>query len=62
MRFYEWFSLAFYVLFGALAYVLGNFALTEYLLLPFVPGAGELLILFGAVIGAYLGATEQMQG
>ena len=41
--------------FGVFAYVVGNFAFTEYLQLHFVPGTGELAILCGAVIGAGLG-------
>ena len=41
--------------FGMFAYVVGNFSLTEYLQLHFVPGTGELAILCGAVIGAGLG-------
>src|SRR5258708_4787248 len=41
--------------FGVFSYVVGNFSLTEYLQLHFVPGTGELAILCGAVIGAGLG-------
>jgi phospho-N-acetylmuramoyl-pentapeptide-transferase len=41
--------------FGVFAWVVGNFAFTEYLQLHFVPGTGELAILCGAVIGAGLG-------
>lgn len=41
--------------FGLFAWVVGNFTVTEYLQLHFVPGTGELAILCGAVIGAGLG-------
>jgi phospho-N-acetylmuramoyl-pentapeptide-transferase len=41
--------------FGVFSYVVGNSFLTDYLQLHFVPGAGELAILCGAVIGAGLG-------
>ena len=41
--------------FGVFSYVVGNFFLTDYLQLHYVPGVGELAILCGAVIGAGLG-------
>src|SRR5882724_1710881 len=50
---------------GMFSYVVGNFALSEYLRLPFVQGTGEITILCGAVIGAgigFLNATEPAQG
>jgi phospho-N-acetylmuramoyl-pentapeptide-transferase len=37
------------------AYVAGNAVYARYLLLPYVPGAGELCILLGAMAGAGLG-------
>ncbi len=38
-----------------LTYVAGNFKLANYLQVPYVPGAGELAILCGAMAGAGLG-------
>ena len=40
---------------GIFAYVAGHSVCTEYLQLPFVPGAGELAIFCGALAGAGLG-------
>jgi phospho-N-acetylmuramoyl-pentapeptide-transferase len=40
---------------GIFAYVAGNSVFSEYLQLPFVPGAGELAIFCGALAGAGLG-------
>jgi len=43
---------------GALAifsYVVGNAKFASYLLIPYVPGAGELIIICGAIVGAGLG-------
>ncbi len=37
------------------AYVAGNAVYAKYLLLPYIPGAGELAILLGAMAGAGLG-------
>ena len=37
------------------AYVTGHSVLAKYLLIPYVPGAGELCILLGAIAGAGLG-------
>ncbi|MDR0717170.1 MAG: phospho-N-acetylmuramoyl-pentapeptide-transferase [Azoarcus sp.] len=37
------------------AYATGNVVLAKYLLIPYVPGAGELCILLGAITGAGLG-------
>ena len=37
------------------AYVAGNAVYAKYLILPYVPGAGELAILLGAIVGAGLG-------
>jgi phospho-N-acetylmuramoyl-pentapeptide-transferase len=37
------------------AYVTGHAVLAKYLLIPYVPGAGELCILLGAIAGAGLG-------
>ncbi|MFN0182975.1 MAG: phospho-N-acetylmuramoyl-pentapeptide-transferase [Aquabacterium sp.] len=39
---------------GIFAYVVGNAVLSKYLLFPFIPGAGELLIFCGAMAGAGL--------
>jgi len=39
---------------GLFAYVTGNAAYSKYLLLPHIPGAGELLIVCGAMAGAGL--------
>lgn len=41
--------------FAFLSYLVGNFKFTEYLLIPFVSGAGELTILCAAIVGASLG-------
>ncbi len=43
---------------GALAifaYVVGNAKFAHYLLIPYVPGAGELIVVCGAIVGAGLG-------
>lgn len=37
------------------AYVAGNFLFSKYLVLPFIPGAGELTVFCAALIGAGLG-------
>ena len=39
---------------GGFAYVMGNAIYTKYLLFPFIPGAGELMIFCGAMSGAGL--------
>jgi phospho-N-acetylmuramoyl-pentapeptide-transferase len=39
---------------GAFAYVMGNAIYAKYLLFPYIPGAGELLIFCGAMGGAGL--------
>lgn len=41
--------------FGVFAYLSGNASFAEYLLIPRIPGAGELLIFCAAVVGAGLG-------
>ena len=41
--------------FAIFAYVTGNAVYAKYLLIPYVPGAGELCILLGAIAGAGLG-------
>ena len=41
--------------FAVFAYALGNAIYAKYLLMPFVPGAGELCIFLGAMVGAGLG-------
>ncbi|MDR2165060.1 MAG: phospho-N-acetylmuramoyl-pentapeptide-transferase [Zoogloeaceae bacterium] len=41
--------------FAIFAYVTGNAIYAKYLLIPYVPGAGELCILLGAIAGAGLG-------
>lgn len=40
---------------GIFAYVVGNAIYSEYLGFPFIKGAGELLVVCGAVVGAGLG-------
>ncbi len=40
---------------AVLSYLTGNFNFSEYLLIPFIPGAGELTIICAAIIGASLG-------
>ncbi len=40
---------------GIFAYVAGNSVFSEYLAMPFIPGAGELAIFCGALAGAGLG-------
>jgi phospho-N-acetylmuramoyl-pentapeptide-transferase len=39
---------------GIFAYIVGNAVYSKYLLFPFIPGAGELLIFCGAMAGAGL--------
>ncbi len=40
---------------GIFAYVVGNAVYSKYLLFPYIPGAGELKVLCGALAGAGLG-------
>lgn len=40
---------------GVFAYVTGNFNFAKYLMIPYVPGVGELVIYCGAIVGAGLG-------
>lgn len=40
---------------GVFAYASGNFNFAKYLAIPYVPGAGELIVLCGALVGAGLG-------
>ncbi|PCI03681.1 MAG: phospho-N-acetylmuramoyl-pentapeptide-transferase [Zetaproteobacteria bacterium] len=40
---------------GIVVYVAGHSGFSEYLLIPYVPGAGELAIFCGALVGACLG-------
>ena len=40
---------------GIFAYVAGNAVFSKYLLLPYIPGAGELTVFCGALAGAGLG-------
>jgi phospho-N-acetylmuramoyl-pentapeptide-transferase len=40
---------------GIFAYVTGNINFAEYLSIPYIPGAGELIIFSGAIVGAGLG-------
>jgi phospho-N-acetylmuramoyl-pentapeptide-transferase len=40
---------------GIFCYVQGNAVFSKYLLLPYIPGAGELAIFCGALVGAGLG-------
>ncbi|MFK7778478.1 MAG: phospho-N-acetylmuramoyl-pentapeptide-transferase [Gimesia sp.] len=41
--------------FAGLTYLAGHKVMAEYLQMPYIPGAGELSILLGAVVGAVLG-------
>jgi len=41
--------------FGVIAYLVGNFVFAQYLQIHFVPGAGELAVVCGSVIGAGMG-------
>ena len=41
--------------FGLISYLVGNQVFSEYLLINFVPGTGELAVVCGALIGAGLG-------
>lgn len=40
---------------GIFAYVVGNSVLSEYLLMHYIPGTGELVIFCGTIVGAGLG-------
>ncbi|GAA4813298.1 phospho-N-acetylmuramoyl-pentapeptide-transferase [Marinicella pacifica] len=40
---------------GVFAYVAGNAVISDYLIIPFVPGAGELAIFCAAIVGSGLG-------
>lgn len=40
---------------GLFAYVTGNVKFAEYLVIPYVPGAGEMVVFCGALVGAGLG-------
>ncbi len=40
---------------GIFCYLSGNVNFAEYLLIPYIPGAGELIVFCGALIGAGLG-------
>lgn len=40
---------------GVFAYVAGNFHYASYLAIPYVPGAGEIVVFCGALVGAGLG-------
>jgi phospho-N-acetylmuramoyl-pentapeptide-transferase len=40
---------------GALSYITGNAQMSEYLLIPHVPGTGELTVFCAAIVGASLG-------
>ena len=40
---------------GIFAYVTGHFFFAQYLTIPYIPGAGELTILCGAIVGAGFG-------
>lgn len=41
--------------YALIAYLVGHFVYAEYLGVPYVPGAGELAVICGAIIGAGLG-------
>ncbi len=40
---------------GVFAYVLGNYQFAEYLHFPYLEGAGELIVICGAIVGSGLG-------
>lgn len=40
---------------GVFAYLTGNVRFADYLLIPYVAGAGELIVICGAIVGAGLG-------
>ncbi len=40
---------------GIFAYLTGNITYAKYLAIPFVPGAGEIVVICGAIVGAGLG-------
>ena len=40
---------------GVFAYVTGNIVFSKYLMIPYVPGVGELVVICGAIVGAGLG-------
>ncbi|WP_286239704.1 phospho-N-acetylmuramoyl-pentapeptide-transferase [Neptuniibacter halophilus] len=40
---------------GVFAYLSGNANFSQYLLIPYIPGSGELIIFCGAIVGAGLG-------
>lgn len=40
---------------GVFAYVTGNIIISKYLIIPYVPGVGELVIICSAIVGAGLG-------
>lgn len=40
---------------GIFAYLLGNYKFADYLLYPYLPGVGELVVICGSMIGAGLG-------
>ncbi|MCX6954975.1 MAG: phospho-N-acetylmuramoyl-pentapeptide-transferase [Verrucomicrobia bacterium] len=42
------------LVYGILAYIAGNVILSEYLLVPYVAGAGELTVVCGSLVGAGL--------
>ncbi|MBE1237514.1 phospho-N-acetylmuramoyl-pentapeptide-transferase [Phaeovibrio sulfidiphilus] len=43
------------VVFMLIAYLAGNAVFSKYLLIPYVPGTGELAVFCGAIVGAALG-------
>ncbi len=40
---------------GIFAYLTGNIHFAKYLSIPYVPGAGEIVVFCGALVGAGLG-------
>jgi len=48
-------SIVAFFAYGVLAYVAGHAKIASYLVVPFVPGSGELTILCGAIVGACIG-------
>ncbi|EFK96668.1 Phospho-N-acetylmuramoyl-pentapeptide- transferase [sediment metagenome] len=48
-------SIVAFFAFGVLAYIAGHVRIASYLVIPSVPGSGELTVLCGAVVGACIG-------
>ncbi len=48
-------SIVAFFAFGVLAYIAGHARIASYLVVPVVPGSGELTVLCGAIVGACIG-------